>query len=54
MEACIYCKKELGANSFKLRSLYHKDKFVCEDCAVEEDEKWLSENKTQFKDDDVK
>lgn len=50
MDQCVYCSKEFEVNSFKLRSLFHKEKFVCEDCAVEEDEKWLADNKTESKD----
>ena len=46
MTNCYRCGKKLSAFSFKLKSLFHSDKWVCEDCAIEEDEEWILQERT--------
>lgn len=38
---CAQCGKEFSGIDFKIKSLIYKDKWVCEDCAIHEDQVWL-------------
>ena len=38
---CAQCDKEFYNIDFKIKSLIFKDKWVCEDCAIHEDQIWL-------------
>ena len=40
---CVSCGKKLHALDFKIKSLFHTDQWVCEDCAIVEDESWLKD-----------
>jgi hypothetical protein len=40
---CVSCGKNLKSLDFKIKSLFHTDKWVCEDCAIVEDESWLKD-----------
>jgi protein-arginine kinase activator protein McsA len=47
--ACAQCQKEFNLLDFKIKSLIYKDRWVCEDCAIQEDEIWLENiNKNKF------
>ena len=46
---CVQCGKEFTIIDFKIKSLIYKDKWVCEDCAIYEDEVWLENiDRTKF------
>lgn len=38
---CCQCGKEFTALDFKIKSLLQPDQWVCEDCALYEDEVWI-------------
>jgi hypothetical protein len=45
---CAKCGKSLDALDFKIKSLFFTDKWVCEDCAIVEDESWLKDPSQQL------
>ncbi len=40
---CAQCGKQLTSMDFKIKSLFYTDTWVCEDCAIAEDESWLKD-----------
>jgi len=40
---CTRCGKKLEKNDFKIKSLFNTNEWVCEDCALLEDEQWLND-----------
>ena len=42
---CARCGKKLEKTDFKIKSLFNTTQWVCEDCALLEDEEWLNDKK---------
>lgn len=38
---CAECGCELGPLDFSIKSLFHMEGYVCQDCAIREDSEWL-------------
>lgn len=39
---CGLCGKECRAEDFRVSSLIHPDRWLCEDCAIREEREWLA------------